>query len=82
MTLERQLLGDLYALLRRMEACPAHDFPQSGTGVRVHHHPDPSRVVPAPTPEKRCTGADLAAREEEYVRLMRRIKKLLENAPS
>lgn len=81
MTRERALLGELYAALRRMEACPAHEVPQSLTGIAQHHHPDPSRMA-APTREKNCTPSEIEARETEYARIMARVKKLLEEAPS
>lgn len=82
MTKERALLGELYAILRRLEACPAHEVPESLTGVSRHHHPDPSRIGTPETREKICTPVEIEAREAEFARVMGRVKKLLEDAPS
>lgn len=82
MAKEHELLGELYAVLRRMETCPAHEVPRSHTGVVMHEHYDSSRVVETAVREKNCTMNDIEDRETEYVRVMGRVKKLLENAPS
>ena len=82
MTTERALLGELYAALRQLEACPAHEVPQSLTGIAKHHHPDPSRIGAPATREKKCTLSEIEAREAEYARVMGRVKKFLEKAPS
>lgn len=82
MTTERALLGELYTVLRRLEACPAHEILQSLTGIAQHHHPDPSRIGTPGAREKKCTLSEIEAREAEYARVMGRVKKFLEQAPS
>jgi hypothetical protein len=77
-----KLLTDIYTLLRRMEACPSHAVPSSDTGVVKHHHYDASRIGTPDTVQKNCTSGEMEVREEEYARLMRRVKAFLSATPS